>query len=182
MFGKGLVKGLQITWKEFWTKKFTVQYPDEVHPTPERFHGRFVLEVDKCIACGLCVNACPNRVISLKRQKVGKKQYLTEYVMNIQYCLFCGLCVESCNKDALHFSRDFNMNQYFYKDIPLVLVKREAPAEPEEDETTAGGDDKPKPKPKAKKAKKADEMTEKPAGQDAGKETAAAEAPGKEGQ
>lgn len=178
MFGKGLVKGLQITWKEFWTRKFTVQYPEQQHPVPDRFHGRFVLDVDKCIACGLCVNACPNRVISLNKQKVGKKQYLTDYVMNIQYCLYCGLCVEACNKDALHFTRDFNMNQYFYKDIPLVMVRREAPAEPEEEEPAAG---KEKPKPKAKaEEKKADEQAEKQAAADS--EAAAAEAPAKEGQ
>jgi len=177
MFGKGLVKGLQITWKEFWAPKLTVQYPDEQHTVPERFHGKFVLDVDKCIACGLCANACPNRVISLNKQKVGKKQYLTDYQMNIQYCLFCGLCVESCNKDALHFSQDFNMNQYFYKNIPLVLVRREAPAEPLED-PAAGGEEKPKPKPKPKPQASKEEKDAKPAAPAAESEAAA----GKEGQ
>ncbi|MCL2338164.1 MAG: 4Fe-4S dicluster domain-containing protein [Firmicutes bacterium] len=147
MFGKGLLKGMGITWKEFWSEKLTVEYPDKLHPTPERFHGKFTLDVDKCIACSLCANACPNRVITLNKQKVGKKQYLTEYVMDIQYCLFCGLCVEACNKDAIHFSRDFNMNQYFLKDIPLVLVRREAPDEPEEEPEEAA--EKPQPKAKA---------------------------------
>jgi len=178
MFGKGLIKGLQITWKEFWAQKLTVQYPDEQHPLPERFHGRFVLDIDKCIACSLCANACPNKVITIKKQKVGKKQFMTDYIMNIQYCLFCGLCVESCNKDALHFSQDFNMNQYFYRDIPLVLVQREAPAEPVEEEAPAAkaGDDKkarPKPKPKAK--------ADKPAEPAADSEVAAGKAPDKEG-
>ncbi len=170
MFGQGLIKGLQITWKEFWTKKFTVQYPDEQHPVPERFHGRFVLDVDKCIACSLCANACPNKVINLKREKVGKKQFLTEYVMNIQYCMFCGLCVEACNKDALHFSQDFNMNQYFYRDIPLVLVRREAPAEPEEEQAGKTGE---KPQRQAKAKKQAEP---------AAAEAAAGKDPGKEGQ
>lgn len=177
MFGKGLIKGLQITWKEFWAPKLTVQYPDEQHTIPDRFHGRFVLDVDKCIACGLCANACPNKVIQITKQKVGKKQYLTDYVMKIQYCLFCGLCVESCNKDALHFSNDFNMNQYFYRNIPLVLVKREAPAEPLEEEepaAKAAAKEKPKPKPKAK--------AEKPAEPAAQSEVAAGKASDKGGQ
>jgi len=178
MFGKGLVKGMQITWKEFWAKKLTVEYPDKLHPTPERFHGKFTLDVDKCIACGLCANACPNRVITLNKQKVGKKQYLTDYVMSIQYCLYCGLCVESCNKDALHFSRDFNMNQYFYKDIPLVLVRREALAEPGEE--PEDGAEKPKPKAKAE-GNKAAEQASKPAAADS-EAAASAEAPAKEGQ
>lgn len=166
MFGKGLLKGLQITMREFWTPKFTVQYPEQQHPVPERFHGKFKIDPDACISCGLCVNACPNKVISLKKEKVGKKQYLTEYRMDIQYCLFCGLCVESCNKDALKFTQDFKMCQYHYDRIPLMLVKREAPPQPVEEEEPA---DKAEPKAGAKAAK-------------AKKEVAAGKAPDKEGQ
>ncbi|KAF1086635.1 NADH-quinone oxidoreductase subunit 9 [Sporotomaculum syntrophicum] len=137
MFGKGLVKGMQITFKEFWSPKATIQYPEHQNPIPDRYHGRFTLDVDKCIACGMCANACPNKVISLQKQKVGTKQYLTNYVMKIYYCLFCGLCVESCPKDALHFSKVINMNQYHFSDIPLVLVQREAPAVTAESEVAA---------------------------------------------
>lgn len=112
-------------------KKVTVQYPDEQIPLPDRFHGRFDLDVDKCIACMLCANACPNKVIQIERARVGKRQYLTKYVMRIEYCMFCGLCVESCNQDALHFSKVFNMNQYFRQKVRLTLVDRPAPAEEE---------------------------------------------------
>jgi len=146
MFGKGLVKGLQITWKEFWTPKVTIQYPEEQNPVAERFHGQLSIDLDKCIACSMCANACPNRVIELKKQKVGTKQFLTDYVQNVQYCLFCGLCVEACPKDALHFTKIFNMNQYFYDNLPVVLVRREAPAAPAEEAEPAA---KPKPQPKA---------------------------------
>lgn len=141
MFGQGLLKGLAITWKELFTRKVTVQYPEEKVPLPARFHGRFELDVDKCIACGLCVNACPNQVIQMTKQKVGKKQFLTKYVMRIEYCLFCGMCVEACNKDALAFSQVFDMNQYFRDKVRLVLVDRPAPEVlPEEtpEESTAG--------------------------------------------
>jgi NADH-quinone oxidoreductase subunit I len=186
MFGKGLVKGLQITLEEFFSPKLTVQYPDEQHTVPERFHGRFVLDLNKCIACGLCANACPNRVISMEKQKVGKKQYLTEYVMSIQYCMFCGLCVENCNKDALHFSKDFDMNQYFYRDIPLVLARREVPAELIEAEAVAA---EAAPKPKAKVEVKAEveakaEADDKPSEPEpaVATEAVAEETPNKEGQ
>ncbi|MHB8917074.1 MAG: 4Fe-4S dicluster domain-containing protein [Desulfocucumaceae bacterium] len=127
MFGQGLIKGLEITLGRFFGKKVTVQYPDEVLPMFPRYHGRFQLDVDKCISCGLCANACPNKVIQLEKQKVDNKQYLTKYVMRIEYCLFCGLCVESCNKDALKFSNVFDMNQYRRRWVRLTLVDREAP-------------------------------------------------------
>ncbi|MEW6276401.1 MAG: 4Fe-4S binding protein [Bacillota bacterium] len=131
MFGKGLIKGLQITWNEMLAKKVTVQYPDEQIPLPDRYHGRFELDADKCIACMLCANACPNKVIQIERTRVGKKQYLTKYVMRIEYCMFCGLCVESCNQDALRFTKVFNMNQYFRNKVRLTLVDRPAPREEE---------------------------------------------------
>ncbi|MFZ5590888.1 MAG: NuoI/complex I 23 kDa subunit family protein [Bacillota bacterium] len=127
MFGQGLLKGLQITWGWFFRKKVTVEYPDEKIPMAPRFHGRFQLDVDKCIACGLCANACPNKVIQLERTKVGNKQYLTKYIMRIEYCLFCGLCVESCNKDALKFTNVIDMNQYTREWVRLTLVDRPAP-------------------------------------------------------
>ncbi|MFZ5631635.1 MAG: 4Fe-4S dicluster domain-containing protein [Bacillota bacterium] len=136
MFGQGLIKGLEITLGRFFGKKATVQYPEETIPMFPRYHGRFQLDVDKCIACGLCANACPNQVIRMEREKVGNKQYLTKYVMRIEYCLFCGLCVESCNKDALKFSSVIDMNQYRRKWVRLTLVDRPAPKSAETPEGT----------------------------------------------
>ncbi len=127
MFGQGLLKGLEITWGRLFGKKHTVNYPYKRIEMFPRFHGRFQLDVDKCIACGLCVNACPNKVIEMEREKVGKKQFLTKYVMRIEYCLFCGLCVESCNRDALRFTNVIDMNQYRRKWVRLTLVDRPAP-------------------------------------------------------
>jgi NADH-quinone oxidoreductase subunit I len=131
MFGKGLIKGLEITWGWFWRKKVTVEYPDEKIVMSPRYHGRFELDQDKCIACGLCANACPNKVIQIEKAKLGKKQILIKYVMRIEYCLFCGLCVEACNKDALHFSSVIDMNQYYRNKVRLTIVDRPAPT-PEE--------------------------------------------------
>lgn len=127
MFGKGLVKGLKITLKNMLSKKQTVKYPYTKLEMFPRFHGRFQIDTDKCIACGLCVNACPNRVIQMERQKVGKKQYLTKYSMDIEYCLFCGLCVEACPTDALNFSDVLDMSQYRKEWVSLNMVDREAP-------------------------------------------------------
>ncbi|NTW04732.1 MAG: NADH-quinone oxidoreductase subunit I [Peptococcaceae bacterium] len=129
MFGKGLVKGLKITWKRMLGKKQTVKYPFTKIEMFPRFHGRFVIDPDKCISCGLCVNACPNKVIQLEKQKVGTKQYLTKYTMKIEYCLFCGLCVEVCPKDAINFSEIIDMNQYRREWVTLKMVDRDAPVE-----------------------------------------------------
>jgi len=184
MFGKGLLKGLAITWKEFRSKKFTAQYPEQPHPKPERFHGRFQLDVDKCIACNLCANACPNRVIQITSEKVDKKKVLTKYVMHIEYCLFCGMCVEACNKGAIRFTTEHDMSQFHYDAIPLVLVEREAPKpEPKPEAETAGAEVNSKGKAKAAaKGKNKKETPAAPGDQPAQEEVAAGKAPEKEGQ
>lgn len=140
MFGQGLIKGLQITLQELFTKKVTVQYPEERLPMSPRFHGEFVLDAKKCIVCSLCANACPNKVIEIGAEKLDKKRVLASYMMRLQYCLFCGLCIEACNKGALKFSQKFEMAKYFRDQIPLVLYKGEPLAErkPGEPETAAG--------------------------------------------
>lgn len=124
MFGKGLLKGLSITLREFFKKKVTVQYPEERCYIAPRFHGEFVFYEDKCITCGMCVNACPNEVIQLETDKADKKKFLTRFVLKLQYCLFCGLCVEACPKSAIVFSQNFEMAKYHLKSIPLVFVDR----------------------------------------------------------
>jgi len=128
MFGKGLATGLSITLKEMFKRKVTIQYPFERPELPERFHGRFVLDREACIACGLCESACPNRVITVSRTKVDKKNVLTGYRMDIQYCLFCGLCVEACPRNAIRFSKDFEMAVFSRENVPLTLLAESAGA------------------------------------------------------
>lgn len=124
MFGQGLLKGLGITLRELFIKKVTVQYPEQRCYIAPRFHGEFVFDAEKCINCGMCANACPNKVIQIDSEKADKKKIQTKFTMNIQYCLFCGLCVESCPKGALRFSDKFEMAKYNCSSIPLVLLNK----------------------------------------------------------
>ena len=125
MFGQGLLKGLRITLGWFFKPKVTVQYPEQRCPIPDRFIGRPEFDYDKCIACNQCVNACPNKVISLETVTVDKKKVVKEYNFDQQYCLFCGLCEETCPKDAIKFTKDFELTQYNRDDIHIKFVKPE---------------------------------------------------------
>lgn len=125
MYGQGLVKGLKITLKHILGKQVTRQYPEERPPLFPRFHGTFDLDVDKCIACGLCKNACPNRVIALDTVKgEDGKRKLASYCMDLQHCLFCGFCVENCPTGALKFNHEFELACYRREDIPLKLLEK----------------------------------------------------------
>lgn len=122
MRGTGIIKGLGITLRHWFEKDITIQYPEEPAQLFPGFRGCLVFEFEKCIACGLCMKACPNRVLSFETEKdeeTGKKK-LMQYTIDLQYCMFCNFCVEVCPKDCLGFSHDFELAKYSRDDIRIV--------------------------------------------------------------
>ncbi len=72
-----LLKGMQVTGKEFITPKITEKYPEDRNTVkvPERFRAILTLKYDedgrhKCIACGMCERSCPNGTIHLTTKMV----------------------------------------------------------------------------------------------------------------
>ncbi len=122
MTGKGLLKGLRVTLGHLFGKAITEQYPERRPNLPPRCHGSFALEAEKCNACGICSNSCPNQVITVSSARdENKKRYLTAYEMKLGYCLFCGLCVEACPREALHVTQDFELSVYHREETILNL-------------------------------------------------------------
>lgn len=143
-----LLKGMQVTGKEFVTPKITEKYPEDrekVH-VPERFRAILQLKYDadgnhKCIACGICQRNCPNGTISLSTKMVptfdGKqKRKLDKYMYDLGSCTFCQLCVTSCPQDALEFSNDFEQAVFtrskLVKQLNYLPEKEEPAPTPEQ--------------------------------------------------
>ena len=115
-----LLTGLKVTWKEYFTKKITEQYPENraTLKMNDRFCGELTMPADgdgnnKCIACGLCQMACPNNSIRITSEMVEdpetgkKKKRLVRYEYDLGSCMFCHLCVNACPHGAIEFSTSF---------------------------------------------------------------------------
>lgn len=143
-----LVKGLQVTGKEFVTPKITEFYPEDrkTYKWPERFRAVLELVYDKegrhkCIACGTCERVCPNGTITLETKMVEtpdgkKKKKLDKYIYDLGTCTFCNLCVTNCPTDALAFSNDFEQAMFsrekLVKKLNYLPEKEDPAPSPEE--------------------------------------------------
>ncbi|MBO5457219.1 MAG: NADH-quinone oxidoreductase subunit I [Muribaculaceae bacterium] len=143
-----LVKGMQVTGKEFITPKITEQYPDNRDnlPVADRFRAILTLKYDdegnhKCIACGTCERVCPNGTITLDTKMVEtwdgkKKKKLGKYIYDLGSCTFCQLCVTNCPTDALEFSNDFEQAVFtrgkLVKQLNYLPEKEEPKPTPEQ--------------------------------------------------
>ena len=130
MYGKGLLTGLGITLKHFFGKAVTEQYPEQRPKLSQRFQGFLALDAEKCTACGICANSCPNGVITGSSERdENKKRYLTGYKVELEYCLFCGLCVEACPQEALSWTQEFEHACYHREDTVYKLYELTASRE-----------------------------------------------------
>jgi len=103
-----LLKGLGVTGRYLFRKKFTVQYPEEKAPISPRFRGLHALRryengEERCIACKLCEATCPAVAITIEvspPQPDGSRR-TSRYDIDLFKCIFCGYCQEACPVDAI---------------------------------------------------------------------------------
>ena len=131
---KSLLTGLGVTLREFFTRKVTERYPENRKTLHISERHRAMLRMphdeegnNKCIACGLCQQACPNGTISITTRTVtdeesGKsRKVLAEYHDDLGACMFCQLCVNACPKSAIEFTNEFENAVFDRKKLIMKL-------------------------------------------------------------
>src|SRR3989344_4548496 len=112
-----LLKGMMLTGKYLFSRKITVQYPEEKTPQSPRFRGLHALRrypngEERCIACKLCEAVCPACCISIEsEQRSDGTRRTTRYDIDLFKCVYCGFCEEACPVDAIVLTRVFEFHQ-----------------------------------------------------------------------
>jgi NADH-quinone oxidoreductase subunit I len=113
-----ILKSIWIVLKHTFSKRETVQYPDEKPYLPPRYRGRIILSRDpdgseRCVACYLCAAACPVDCIALQAtEDENGRRYPEFFRINFSRCIFCGFCEEACPTYAIQLTPDFEMCEY----------------------------------------------------------------------
>ena len=108
-----LFKGLRVTGRRLFSKKFTVQYPEEKTPQSPRFRGLHALRrypngEERCIACKLCEAVCPALAITIdSEERADGTRRTTRYDIDLFKCIYCGFCEEACPVDSIVETRVF---------------------------------------------------------------------------
>jgi NADH-quinone oxidoreductase subunit I len=131
-----LLQGLSLTWKQLFSRKITVQFPEEKTPLSPRFRGLHALRrypngEERCIACKLCEAVCPALAITIESdQRDDGTRRTTRYDVDLTKCIFCGFCEESCPVDSivethiLEYHGEKRGDLYFTKPMLLAIGDR----------------------------------------------------------
>lgn len=114
--------GLKTTLRVFFRRPVTFEYPEVRRPVSERYRGRIGLELDLCIGCTLCAQACPNGTCFMvdqdfdyaKSEDMAKKFPNKRNIfpaVEVARCLYCALCEEACPTGAIHMTPEYELSR-----------------------------------------------------------------------
>ena len=122
--------GMRITFMHMFKPAVTIQYPTVKVALPERARNRLYVNMDDCIGCLQCANACPVNCIdiatvkSLPTEDLGststgqkKKLYVTTFTIDIGKCCYCGLCVPPCPTECIYMTDTYEFTEYKRQDL-----------------------------------------------------------------
>ena len=131
-----LFKGMALTGRYMFSRKITIQYPEEKTPASPRFRGLHALRrypngEERCIACKLCEAVCPALAITIESDlRADGTRRTTRYDIDLTKCIFCGFCEESCPVDSIvethihEYHGEKRGDLYYTKDMLLAIGDR----------------------------------------------------------
>jgi NAD(P)H-quinone oxidoreductase subunit I len=134
-YGKGIAKGLVVSFRHLFRHPITTQYPEERLTTSRRSRGNeLVWDRVKCTGCATCAKACPQGAIQIATSvDLPNNAYKVDsYRVDTGYCIQCGLCVEACPFHAVYLGYSYERAKYRRGELiqadDMLLASQERPA------------------------------------------------------
>jgi NADH-quinone oxidoreductase subunit I len=140
------VKGLTTTLRHLFSRKKTVEFPEQPHviADPIIYRGVHRLNRDeqgrvKCVACFLCATACPAHCIDIVAAESpwpDREKYPQSFTIDELRCIYCGMCEEACPVDAIELTSLYDLSgksreeMVFDKEKLLSVYDQTKDAEP----------------------------------------------------
>lgn len=58
--------------------------------------AKVTFDVDKCKGCGLCITACPKKILRLSEEKINARGYYPAEIFDQDKCIACAFCALMC--------------------------------------------------------------------------------------
>ncbi|HRU84956.1 MAG: 4Fe-4S dicluster domain-containing protein [Christensenellales bacterium] len=68
--------------------------------------NRIEINKNACKGCGLCVAACPKKILELSKTESNDKGYFVAAVAEPSQCIACAFCAEMCPDCAITVFKD----------------------------------------------------------------------------
>lgn len=68
--------------------------------------NKVTIQADVCKGCGLCVMACPKKILTLEGGKLNNKGYHTAHCIDLTKCIACAMCATMCPDVAIIVEKD----------------------------------------------------------------------------
>lgn len=140
---KNSVRFISWVYHDFFFQRFVNKLVHDSQELKKNFkHLQPSLQKDSlgnplCISCDLCIDACPEDALKLKKAnlvnfpdsiQVGEAPM--HFYLDTEKCTSCHLCAEVCAVEAIKLKR-----QYRDKKVDLVAISLEEKSHPEEAST-----------------------------------------------
>ena len=66
---------------------------------------KYEIDESRCKGCGLCVRACPKKILALS-DKLNTKGYHPVGITDVEACTACAACARTCPDTAIRIEKE----------------------------------------------------------------------------